>query len=278
MGTWGVGIFEDDLTVDVREVYHARVSQGEDNVNVAQSILEGYRSDNDDPDDYILVCIALAMLLHESVSAHPIIDKAKSYLLNEQGLEKWQEQGESLIADRKKEYLKILKKLNSPAINTSLKRMSGKSVSKNPIIGDIIRIPLENGNYYCHYVYDHESHGPLIKVFEYLGDEPSQEQLRNASILLGPVFCNIFRPLKLKRWEIAGHIEITDFKPPLFLNVIRGKEGVIFGYWLWGNGKEKKLGANVPREYLNLELDIIWSAEGLEERIKTGVNPLDPRK
>lgn len=55
MGCWGTGIFEDDLALDVKDIYDELISKGYKDNQVTAKVLELYKEVEDDTND-ILSC------------------------------------------------------------------------------------------------------------------------------------------------------------------------------------------------------------------------------
>ena len=98
MGTWGTGIFEDDLASDVRAEFEDIVVAGHAPEQAADGLLQKYSDEVADPDDGPVIYLAMVVLLLDSdVKSHPVYQRADEILRTGAGLERWQE--DASVAD-----------------------------------------------------------------------------------------------------------------------------------------------------------------------------------
>lgn len=88
MGTWGPGIFDDDVANDVRASFEDELSAGWDIPLATQHVLEQFAVTPDDEDDGPVVYLALAALQLEHRALQPDIQKqAIRILTSDQGID-----------------------------------------------------------------------------------------------------------------------------------------------------------------------------------------------
>lgn len=141
-------------------------------------------------------------------------------------------------------------------------------------VGDCFQIPLPGGRLaYCQYVHWSNELGYLIRVFDCITDKPlSVELLQNCKELFPPVFVGLKASVASGRWKRIGWMEVGQFRFPTFRCTSATKPGVYENWWLWDGGKQRFIG-KLPPELRELELELVWGDELLEERIASGKNP-----
>jgi hypothetical protein len=60
MGTWGPGVLDSDLALDVREAFRERVAEGADGARAVRELTAEWRSTFEDPEDGAVAWLALA--------------------------------------------------------------------------------------------------------------------------------------------------------------------------------------------------------------------------
>lgn len=139
---------------------------------------------------------------------------------------------------------------------------------KLPKVGDIILICLHDGHYY-HGLYEYfdPDAGPYISVWKSL-----TETYESPAFVFGPVLCGINPPVRSKRWRVVGTKTVGRWVRPDYLAIFPGARGHPTTWLLLHGKKCINLGRSVPSDFQELEMDIVWSAELIEERIPTGLN------
>lgn len=115
MGTWGVGLYQDDITCDIQSDYLDWLRIGKTNEEATNIILEeeGDYYD-DDEDEYAALIIALADTQWKKGRLLPEIkEKALYYIKNGTELKRWEEEPK-LLEKRRKVLEKVAERLNSP--------------------------------------------------------------------------------------------------------------------------------------------------------------------
>jgi hypothetical protein len=145
-------------------------------------------------------------------------------------------------------------------------------------VGDVIEIPLSDGSRaFCRYVERDETLGPIVEVYSKRlsrTEDVDIERLGSTGLLFPPVVVGLSAALHAGLWRIVGHIPVRDYLRPLFLAVRRGKDPFrVVEWFLWDGHAYKRLGAKLPQQYKRLEIDFVWTAQDLADRIETGVDP-----
>jgi hypothetical protein len=102
MGTWGEGIFEDDLALDIRAAFDELLEQGIPITQVITPLIRKYREAVGDDDEGPVVWLTLAAVLLDrgSMDEH-VRAKAIEVIDSEAGLRRWAEAGADELATRK---------------------------------------------------------------------------------------------------------------------------------------------------------------------------------
>ncbi|MHB8962815.1 MAG: hypothetical protein ACYC5K_06640 [Saccharofermentanales bacterium] len=127
MGCWGTGIFEDDLALDVRDLYDELISKGYNDGQVAAKVIELFKASVEDEDDNIIIYSALAAIqLSRSSILEEVKEETVSLIENGSGMGRWKEAGRVDFKARLNELDKLKKMLISAKSNNS----SDFSISK----------------------------------------------------------------------------------------------------------------------------------------------------
>jgi hypothetical protein len=113
MGTWGPGIFEDDVALDVRGDFQEHLDSGTAPEAAADQVLGGYQDSLEDMDDGPVVILALAAsLLDAGVRSHSVLDEARRVIETQAGLERW-EDDPTALAQRRAVYREMAGRLKA---------------------------------------------------------------------------------------------------------------------------------------------------------------------
>lgn len=113
MGTWGVGLYQDDITCDIQDEYLDWLRIGKTNEEATSIILADGEEYGDD-EEYAAIIIALADTQWKKGRLLPEIkEKALEYIKNGTELKRWQEEPK-LFEKRKKVLEKVAERLNLP--------------------------------------------------------------------------------------------------------------------------------------------------------------------
>jgi|GEM_PF-2587154 len=114
MGTWGIGLFEDDITMDVKDYFNEYSTKNKDLCDVAQKIIKMHKDVAADKDEGPLLYFALAEIeMEHGFIEKGIKDKCLEYLGNGSSLDRWTKSGIIQFMKRRKVLKKLLKKLKS---------------------------------------------------------------------------------------------------------------------------------------------------------------------
>ena len=147
-------------------------------------------------------------------------------------------------------------------------------------IGDCFRIPSNDGrSAYGQYIYwdgrKPDGLGCMIRIFGRLVNEDLPiEDLDFRKLLFPPVFVGLNPPIRSGRWKKIGSLPVEKFIFPKFRSTNGHKPGVYSDWRIWNGKQEISLG-KLPPEYRNLEKEICWGDELLEDRIFYGQNPFE---
>lgn len=144
-------------------------------------------------------------------------------------------------------------------------------------LGDIVEIPLSNGQRaFCQYAH-RDKMGPIVRVFDLIaeaGDEIAIEHFKDANLLFRPVITGLFAAVRTGLWKVIGHLPVSDFQYPDFISALYNPETGKYGNWyLWNGVEDILIGGELPQTYHHLERLVVWHPISLAERIETGDNP-----
>lgn len=145
MGTWGTGIYSNDVSDEVRDTYKSLLKDGKTNEEALMKTIEEGKDDIRDTETAFDFWFALADTQSSLGRLHPEV-KAKALELIEKGgdVERWLEVGDQKNARKRRKILDKLKdKLNGP--QPPEKKIPRRIVFKCPWqIGDVFAYRLEN--------------------------------------------------------------------------------------------------------------------------------------
>lgn len=103
MGTWGVGLFQDDVAMDVRNAFDDALAQGLTPGQAADDILANPPWPLDDFDDGPVIWLALAaLLLREGALRDDVLDQAAQVIATGAALDRWNEASDADQVARKR--------------------------------------------------------------------------------------------------------------------------------------------------------------------------------
>lgn len=119
MGTWGIGVWQDDVAGDVVGVFEDLLESGNTAAQAVEAVLLDPPWGWDDEDDEVVQILALAALaLQHRVLASGLRDRALSILESGVALERWSDSRAELIAARMQlleQYQALLRQGAAPA-------------------------------------------------------------------------------------------------------------------------------------------------------------------
>lgn len=145
MGTWGTGIYSNDVSEEVRDTYKNLLKDGNTNEEALLKTLEEGKDYINDSDDTYGFWFALADTQSTLGRLHPQVKERALELIDKGGdIGRWLEVGDQKNAKKRKEVLdKLKEKLNGPQLPE--KKIPRRVVFKCPWkIGDVFAYLLEN--------------------------------------------------------------------------------------------------------------------------------------
>lgn len=144
MGTWGVGLFQDDVTCDIKQEYLNRLRIGYTNEEATEEVID-YNADSvEDEEEAPLFWFALADIQWRYGRLLPEVkEMAMEYLKSGEDLERWK--GNAKLYKKRKFVLEELeKKLNSPMpTERKVSKLYLKKATWRP--GDLLLYKIGNG-------------------------------------------------------------------------------------------------------------------------------------
>lgn len=102
MGTWDVGIFDDDVAMDIQAEFEEAIEEGLSVIEATEQILESFEEELEDEDDAPIIYLALASLqLKNGNLQKSIKDKAIAIIDSGEELKRWAETDEETLEKRK---------------------------------------------------------------------------------------------------------------------------------------------------------------------------------
>jgi hypothetical protein len=100
MGTWGYGIFDDDIASDIRNIFEDAIGEGLDVDSATQRVFDefGEIASDDDEGPVIWFSVAALQLDHGALRSDA---RERALSLIEPDLERWEEAGPDEVAQRK---------------------------------------------------------------------------------------------------------------------------------------------------------------------------------
>lgn len=147
-----------------------------------------------------------------------------------------------------------------------------KSLRKAAELGDVLAIPLQNGQYaFAHFGAMSKEFGALFWIYG-CSSTCEFDQLK-APLLFGPIRFNYVHAVRNSIYPIvAVKIDIPYPRDVQFVGWNPGPTESRY-YVLHTEFGETDIGKNLPEKYFGIERDQWWSLKYLEERIVTGINP-----
>lgn len=275
MGTWGVGIFEDDLAADIQSQFEIELEAGSSPSVACQAVLCASTEILSDRDQAPIVHLALAsLLLDNGVSRHEELNRALDIIGNREGLNPWKEAEKNQLTARLEVYRQLADRIRS-----SQGTVRSPRVFKKPVPGNIIEIPLPDGSFaYCHYLAIGFL-GALVQVYDHIADKPLSPEnvasLDNSPPMFPPFYAGLHHPLRRGRWRIVAHRDVPTIDFPRMRAGFPDPDGNVHVWWICDGATGKRLERferELPHRYRDLEIQVSWGYESVERRIMTGGN------
>ena len=127
MGTWGTGIFQDDVALDIKDSYTERVRKGEDGGRVTADLIAEYQSEFDEPDTKAVFWLALADTQWKLGRLEPEVkERALQCIRDGSELERWESATAADYRARKRALSALEERLMTP--------QPAKKTFKQPIL------------------------------------------------------------------------------------------------------------------------------------------------
>lgn len=148
MGAWGVGLYQDDVTQDIRNEYVNRLKVGYTNEEATEELIEYYDYIIENEDDGPLFWFALADTQWKYGRLMPKVKKeALKHIKNGMNLERWKEENIKLYPKRESILKELEVRLNSE--QPPEKKVSKLTVRKSPWkVGDVLLYKIKSDNSY----------------------------------------------------------------------------------------------------------------------------------
>ena len=189
MGTWGTGIFSDDLASDIRRRYRDLVGDGFTGQQATKILLEEYREILAGPDGESAFWLALAATQWRCGRLEPMV-QAQAIQVIDSGsdLLRWQV-APQLLWKRQA----VLKDLRRTPLSPQPPQQKIRKRFRNTCewqVGEIIAYRLQSGSYALFQVIDYFTDlggtSPIFEILDWQGQEiPAREVLENVSIKVG---------------------------------------------------------------------------------------------
>lgn len=148
MGAWGAGLYQDDVTQDIRNEYVNRLRVGYTNEEATDELIEYYGYLIEDEDDGPLFWFALADTQWKyGRLMKKVKEEAIKHIKSGKNLERWKEENIKLYSKRQNVLEELEVKLNSQ--QPSEKKVSKLTIDKSPWeVGDVLLYKIKSDNSY----------------------------------------------------------------------------------------------------------------------------------
>jgi hypothetical protein len=181
VGTWGAGIFDSDLALDVRHAFRERVARGADGAKAARELLAEWKAGFDDRDDGHVLWLALAEAAWDAGRLAPSVKKrAVAILASPSAVMSFE--GTTLFAKRRAEIARLGRKLAKPP--PAPKRITpAKKRDTELAPGDLVVYTLRSGHrallWVVEMLEDKGGRSPTLELLDWKGKRvPTADALR----------------------------------------------------------------------------------------------------
>jgi hypothetical protein len=187
MGAWGTGILSDDTVRDVIDGYFDLFNRGGTAELTRKKLLKDFRETLGDSDEGPLVWVGIAKAQWECGHLEPLVlERIRQIVSDGEGLDRWAEQGQTILQRRKSALIQFLAKLES---TNPRPRKPRKATKRRPIFqpGDCLAVRLKDGEWGAILVLrgPGESEDPYVETYglnlavtlKYKGAEPPSLQV-----------------------------------------------------------------------------------------------------
>lgn len=225
MGTWGTGIFANDLAADVRQRYRDLIADGAAGPHATEQVLREWGNAADDEDGVQVWLSLAAAQVQLGRLEDRVRDRALAVIDAGADLRRWEEDAPEDVGARRRELMKLRDRLLGP--QSAPKRLR-QQVAKKPRFtpGDIVAFRLDDGRSLLIRVVGHLRHDgtgdidDIVEIVDWIGSEiPDEEVIATAPALVrdrgtwmeSPHWAPaVIGPSMRGRLSVVGH-----FAPPL---------------------------------------------------------------
>jgi hypothetical protein len=140
MGTWGPGIFSDDVAQDVRDAWRDALMDGLDDATATKRLLNELQAAFDDENDAVVAWLALAAAQHETGRLQLLVrDRALAIIDAGGDIASWRNQSAAFVRAREKALAALAEKLRGPQPTPKTPKRPKPRAS--PLeIGDVVHV------------------------------------------------------------------------------------------------------------------------------------------
>ena len=260
MGTWGPGIFNDDVALDAEDAFEEARDDGLNIRQASQRVLEYFTDYLEDTDDRLVIYLALSGLQMQYEDLSPETRSTVLAILEAGGgMERWE--GFQYEAERWQvlEQFRWLLSTFPPPPETP-RPLPPRPPKQAFGPGDLVRIPLPEGRLAFGRVLYDEAFG----VYDVISDhQEDPEELRHHPYLFRIVLSD--SAISSWRWSVIGHLDFTlpEGQEAYVAFQMTGLSGPD-QHWIYHQGQHRTVTAEA---YAGLEPYERYEAEQVEERI-----------
>lgn len=102
MGTWDVGIFDDDMAMDIKAEFEDAIAEGASVKKATKQILKSFEDELEDEEEAPIIYLVLAALQLEKGDVQKNIKKkALEIIDSDYILDKWRDAGEEILLQKR---------------------------------------------------------------------------------------------------------------------------------------------------------------------------------
>lgn len=257
MGTWGIGILDNDLAQDVKSFVEQGIEVGKPNAAIVREVSCQFKDFQEEPD--LILGLAWVMAAMGKVP-EALRNKALAVIKNGTSLKRWVKTPDFEVRRQVEAQLEQI--LQGEAAHPTPYRASRRPRTQVRA-GDIIEMNLSNGHKaFGQYVHDDPNYGALLQVFNLRTEAtPSVEDILASGPKFPPIITSVVAAVKHWNWKVIGHAPVDRFTFPVFKS---GKPG---SWWLYNGQGTTRVTELSPGGEKYEEL-IIWGHDDLVRRIE----------
>jgi hypothetical protein len=252
MGAWGTGIFDNDITCDVRDDLITYLEEGK-TIKEATKLILDENLDDDEIELISLVYIGLAAIqLEKNCLQEDVRKMAIEMIESGSDLVLWEEGNKEEYDERKQ----VLNNLKEELLNSKSKATTATKKQRRKKLGDVYAIPLPNSKFAFGRIFKDAGIGIYKHIGESIVDIPMDE---NYQFIVG-VYDYV---LKSGNWSFVenrpfNNVEEAYPPPTCIIDSISGK------YSIYHKGEIR---ASNKSECEGLEITAVWADNHIIDRI-----------